>query len=109
QRIEQDVQPIAQQRSTFDELKDATQKATEQLRSSCPSGMALSPVARVDTAATQLRAINDAIKSIRPALQNFYASLNNQQKARINMMGAPLPQRGVDHCRPPEVTCRSSS
>jgi hypothetical protein len=94
QRIEQDVQPIAQQRSTFDELKNATQKATERLRSSCPSGMPLSPVARVDTAATQLRAITDAIKSIRPALENFYASLNDEQKARFNMMGAPLPQRG---------------
>ena len=94
QRIEQDVQPIAQQRSTFDELKDATQKATEQLRSSCPIGMALPPVARVDAAATQLRAITDAIKSIRPALENFYASLNDEQKARFNMMGAPLPQRG---------------
>jgi LTXXQ motif family protein len=94
QRIEQVVQPTANQRSTFDELKKATQSATEQLRSSCPSTVPLSPVARVDTATTALRAVADAIKSIRPALENFYASLNDEQKAGFNMMRGPLPQRG---------------
>ena len=93
QRIEQVVQPTAQQRSTFDDLKKATQNAADQLRSSCPSAVPLSPVARIDTAATRLRAMADAIKSIRPVLENFYASLNDEQKARFNMMGPP-PQRG---------------
>jgi LTXXQ motif family protein len=93
-RIEQVVQPAANQRSAFDELKKATQSATEQLQSSCPSAVPLSPMARVDTATTGLRAVADAIKSIRPALENFYASLNDEQKARFNMMGGPLPQRG---------------
>jgi LTXXQ motif family protein len=93
QRIEQVVQPTAQQRSTFDGLKKATQNAAYQLRSSCPSAVPLSPMARVDTVATRLRAMADAIKSIRPALENFYASLSDEQKARFNMMG-PLPQRG---------------
>jgi hypothetical protein len=94
QRVEQLVQPTAQQRSTFDELKKATKNATEQLRSSCPSAVPLSLVARVDTVTTRVRAMADAIKSIRPALENFYTSLNDEQKARFNMMGGPLPQRG---------------
>jgi hypothetical protein len=38
--------------------------------------------------------VADAIKSIRPALDNFYASLNDEQKARFNMMAGPLHQRG---------------
>jgi LTXXQ motif family protein len=84
QRIEQVVQPTAQQRSTFDDLKKATQNAADQLRSSCPSAVPLSPVARIDTAATRLRAMADAIRSIRPVLENFYASLNDEQKARFN-------------------------
>jgi MFS family permease len=46
--------PALNQRSTFDELKKTTQSATEQLRSSCPSAVPLSPVARVDTATTGL-------------------------------------------------------
>lgn len=93
-RIEQVVQPAGNQRGTFDELKKATQSATEQLRSSCPTAVPLSPMARVDTATTGLTAVADAIKSIRPALDNFYASLNDEQKARFNMMANPLPQRG---------------
>jgi hypothetical protein len=31
----------------------------------------------------------DAIKSVRPSLETFYASLNDEQKARFNMMGPP--------------------
>jgi hypothetical protein len=93
QRIEQVVQPTAKQRSTFDDLKKASQNAADQLRSSCPSAVPLSPVARVDTVASRLRAMAEAIKSIRPALENFYASLSDEQKARFNMMG-PRPQRG---------------
>jgi LTXXQ motif family protein len=93
QRIEQVVQPTEQQRSTFDDLKKATQNAADQLRSSCASAVPRSPVARVDTAATRLRAMANAIKLIRPALASFYASLNDEQKTRFNMMGPP-PQRG---------------
>ena len=48
QRIEQVVQPTAQQQSAFDNLKKATQDAFEKLQSSCPTAVPLSPVARVD-------------------------------------------------------------
>jgi LTXXQ motif family protein len=93
QRIEQVVQPTAQQRSTFDDLKKATQNAADQLRSSCPTAVPLSAVARLETVGTRLRAMADAIKLVHPALENFYASLSDEQKARFNMMGPP-PQRG---------------
>ena len=46
--------------------------------------------ARLDTAETRLKAMADAIDSIRPPLENFYASLNDEQKARFNMMGPAL-------------------
>jgi hypothetical protein len=89
QRIEQVIQPTAQQRSTFDDLKKATQSAADHLRSSCPTAVPLSPVARLDTIETRLRAMADAIKSVRPDLQNFYASLNDEQKAKFNTIGPP--------------------
>jgi hypothetical protein len=89
QRIEQVVQPTPQQRSTFDDLKKATQNAADQLRSSCPAAVPLSPMARLDAVGTRLRAMADTIKSVRPALENFYASLSAEQKARFNMMGPP--------------------
>jgi hypothetical protein len=89
QRIEQVVQPTAQQQSAFNDLKTATQKAGDQLQSSCPTAVPKSPVARVDTVTTRLTAMADAIKSVRPDLQNFYASLSDEQKAKFNTMGPP--------------------
>jgi hypothetical protein len=99
QRIEQVVQPTAQQQSAFNDLKNATQKASDQLQSSCPSAVPKLPVARVDTVATRLTAMADALKSVRPGLQNFYASLSDEQKARFNTIGPPpkatsSPQQG---------------
>ena len=89
QRIEQVVQPSAQQQSAFNDLKKAAQKASDQLQSSCPTAVPKSPVARVDTVETRLAAMADAIKSVRPDLQNFYASLSDEQKAKFNTMGPP--------------------
>jgi hypothetical protein len=89
QRIEQVVQPTSQQQSAFDDLKKAAQKAGDQLESSCPTAVPKSPVARVDTVETRLTAMADAIKSVRPDLQNFYASLSDEQKAKFNTIGPP--------------------
>jgi LTXXQ motif family protein len=89
QRIEQVVQPTAQQQSAFDDLKKAAQSAGDQLQPSCPTAVPKSPAARLDTINTRLSAMADAIKSVRPNLQTFYASLNDDQKARFNTMGPP--------------------
>src|SRR5262249_48345614 len=89
QRIEQVVQPTAQQQSAFNDLKNAAQKAGDQLQASCPTAVPKSPMARVDTVETRLTAMADAIKSVRPDLQNFYASLSDEQKAKFNTMGPP--------------------
>jgi hypothetical protein len=91
QRIEQVVQPTAQQQSAFDDLKKATQNASDQLRSSCPTAVAKSPMARLDTVEAQLKAMADAIEAVRPNLKNFYASLSDDQKARFNTM-SPSPR-----------------
>ena len=93
QRIEQVVQPTAQQQSAFDDLRKAAQKAGDQLQASCPTAVPKSPVARIDTVEARLRAMMDAIKSVRPDLQNFYASLSDEQKAKFNTMGPP-PKSG---------------
>ena len=89
QRIEQVVQPTGQQQRTFNDLKTAAQKASDQLQSACPTAVPKSPVARVDSVETRLTAMADAIKSIRPDLQTFYTSLSDEQKAKFNTMGPP--------------------
>jgi len=94
QRIEQVVQPTAQQHSAFDDLKKATQDAHDQLHSSCATAVPKSPQARLDTFETQLKAMADAIEAIQPSLKNFYASLSDDQKARLNTM-RPSPSEAL--------------
>lgn len=89
QHIEEVVQPTAQQESVFDDLKKETQNAEDQLKLSCETAVANSPVARLDTIKARLSAMADAIKAVRPNLEKFYASLSDDQKARFNMMGPP--------------------
>jgi hypothetical protein len=91
QRIEEVVQPTAQQQSTFDDLKKTTQNVSDKLQSSCPTAVPLSPVARLNTLETQVKAMADAIEAVRPSLKNFYASLSDDQKARFNTM-RPSPR-----------------
>jgi len=51
--------------------------------------MPQTPVARLDAVKTRLQAIVAAMNTVRPKLQDFYASLNDEQKARFNTMGPP--------------------
>ena len=88
-RIEEVVAPTAQQEDAFDELKKQTQEAGDRLKSSCPTAVPNSPVARLDTIEARLRAMADAIRAVRPNLENFYALLSDDQKARFNTMGPP--------------------
>ena len=89
QRIEQVVEPNAQQQAAFDALKKVSEDTADRLKASCPAQMPQTPVARLDAVQTRLSAMVDAIKTIRPALENFYASLSDEQKAKFNTMGPP--------------------
>jgi len=89
QRIEQVVQPTAQQQGSFDALKTAAADAARELQTSCPSAIPQTPVARLDSAAARLKAVVAAMTLVRPQLESFYASLSDEQKAKFNTMGPP--------------------
>ena len=89
QRIEQVIQPNAQQQEAFDALKKASEDVAEKLQASCPAQMPQTPVARLEAVNTRLAAMVDAMKSVRPKLADFYGSLTDEQKARFNTMGPP--------------------
>jgi hypothetical protein len=97
ERIEQFVRPTQQQQDALEHLKTASTDAANELQSSCPAEIPKDPVVRFDTAAKRLDAMSEAIKTVRPALDNFYASLTDQQKAQFNTLGPPKtrgPGRG---------------
>ena len=88
-RIEQVLQPGGPQQQAFDALKKASQDAAGRLQGSCPSEMPQTPVGRLDAVKTRLAAMMEAMNTIRPKLQAFYASLSDEQKAKFNIMGPP--------------------
>ena len=75
------------QRSALDGLKDTSAKAADALKSSCPTTFPSTAAARLDAVEARLKAMDQAVKAIRPALDAFYTSLTDEQKARFNMMG----------------------
>ena len=91
QRIEQVVRPNTQQQSALADLKKASEDAASGLQASCPTQMPQTPVALLDAVATRLIVMADAMKSVRPKLENFYASLSDEQKASFNTMGSTQP------------------
>ncbi len=46
-------------------------------------------MARLDAIKTRLSAMVEALKTVRPKLEEFYASLNDEQKARFNILPPP--------------------
>jgi hypothetical protein len=89
EHLQQVVAPDAQQQGAFDALKKASDYAASMVRASCPTQMPQTPAARLDAAKTRLGAMVDAMKTVRPKLEEFYASLNDEQKARFNALGPP--------------------
>ena len=94
QRIQEIVKPIGPQESALEDLKQASAKAANELRASCPKQSAESLVARLDDMTAQLDAMVRAVKSLHPTLATFYASLSDEQKAQFNNMGYSGPPGG---------------
>ena len=89
QRVEQVVKPRQEQQDAFEKLKAASSEAANALQASCPTQLPQTPFDRFDAVAKRLDAMAEAIKTVRPALASFYASLSDEQKARFNTLGPP--------------------
>ena len=89
QRVEQAVKPTQQQQDALEKLKSASTEAANQLQASCPAQSPQTPIDRFDAVGKRLNAMAGAIKTVRPALADFYSSLTDEQKARFNTLGPP--------------------
>jgi hypothetical protein len=89
QRIEQVIKPTQQQQDVFDKLKAASTEAANQLQASCPAELPQAPIDRFDAVGKRLDGMTAAVKTVRPALADFYSSLTDEQKARFNTLGPP--------------------
>jgi hypothetical protein len=92
ERISEIVQPTEAQRPVLDELRAASQKAIDILKSGCPNDLPSTPTGRVAAMERRLQVMLAAVQTVRPALERFYQSLSDEQKARFNAI-APTDNR----------------
>ena len=95
-RIEHKVKPTDAQKASFEDLKSAARSAVTKMQTACPKDAAAapapdgtpparpSPIERLDRAQAMAEATLDALKTVRPAAEKFYASLSDEQKATLN-------------------------
>jgi ABC-type transporter MlaC component len=88
ERIAQTVEPNDAQRAVLDELKAATAQALDVLKAACPTALPSTPTGRIEAMHQRLDAMVQAVRTVRPVLEKFYQSLNDEQKARFNALGA---------------------
>src|SRR5438034_3322769 len=83
-RISEIVQPTDAQRPALDGLRAASQKAIDILKAGCPNDLPSTPTGRVAAMEGRLQVMLAAVQTVRPALERFYQSLSDEQKARFN-------------------------
>jgi division protein CdvB (Snf7/Vps24/ESCRT-III family) len=88
-QIDSAVQPDAKQRQSLEALRDAAGKADDAVLASCPKAAPLTPTGRLDAVKARLQAMANAVDMVKPPLQDFYASLSDAQKSRLDSLTTP--------------------
>ena len=89
-QIDQTVRPTDAQRASLVALQNATAQAADLLKASCLSSDPLTPPARLAAVGKRLDTMLQAVKMVSAALNDFYGTLSDEQKARFEAIG---PQR----------------
>ena len=98
-QFEGGLKPTDAQKAKLNDLKTASAKAAEIITKDCPTTPPSKPTERLALAEQRLEAMQQAIKTVRPAFQAFYDSLDDKQKTMLEAAG---PRRwGWRHWRWP--------
>jgi len=84
--VERSIQPTDAQRPLLDALKTASTQAAQTIAAACPRILASTPPERLEAMEKRLEAMLQAVKTVRPAFDAFYASLNEEQKSRLDAL-----------------------
>ncbi|MGN6460345.1 MAG: Spy/CpxP family protein refolding chaperone [Pseudolabrys sp.] len=96
--IEATVKPTDAQRPALEKLQQATRDAVDKLSAACPDDISQTPTGRLEQASMRLKAMIDAANTVKPALDDFFAGLSDEQKSRFNtMQGAALAGNDTDN------------
>jgi len=86
ERINTVLHPTGAQKDALDRLSAATEKSVHVLQKACPYEVPLTPVGRLQAMEKRLSAMLEAANLVQPPLNEFYASLTSEQKARFNTL-----------------------
>jgi LTXXQ motif family protein len=83
-RIAELVKLTDTQRSKFDEFKAASIKSAEVMRNACLTDVPETIIGRTEAMEKRMDTMLQAVRAMRPALEGFYATLNDEQKTRLD-------------------------
>jgi hypothetical protein len=86
ERIDAIVQPTRSQEAALTRLQEAVARSAGRLGEACAAATPGTPVGRLDAMQKRIDAMVAAAEDIRPALDAFYASLDDEQKAKFNRL-----------------------
>lgn len=86
QKIAQQVNPDEKQQALLDDLKSASTQAVKILQAACPTELPSTPTGRLAAMRARVDAMLKAVRTVRPALEKFYASLSDEQRERFNAL-----------------------
>ena len=85
--IEARLHPDSTQRAALQVLQDTSAKVSASLKAACQPNDVMTPPARLAAIRKRLDVMLDGVKSVRGALDDFYATLNDEQKAQFEAIG----------------------
>jgi LTXXQ motif family protein len=85
--IEARLRPNDTQRAALKVLQDANARAVEILTAECQPTDATTPSARLDAVEVRLADMQQAVYLVSAALEGFYATLSDEQKAQFEAIG----------------------
>jgi len=91
-QIRDALSPDQAQSALLDALGNAVVKASDVIRSHCPTTVSFTPTGRLAAMETRLEGLADAVDIVEAPLEKFYGALNDEQKARFNDIAPPAPQ-----------------
>jgi len=85
--IEARLHPTDTQRASLETLQDGSAQAADMLKASCQADDAVTPPARLAAVGKRLDTVLQAVKLVASALEDFYATLSDEQKAQFEAIG----------------------
>ena len=91
QWIERVVRPTEAQRAALNDLQSASSKAIATMATACKAEAPATTKAGLEMMDNRLEIMSQAVKTLRPAFDAFYASLDRQQQQRLDVFGPRHP------------------